>query len=38
MEVLLHCGTKIGGWRTAEIHQAILGLRPLEKVLKTIFM
>jgi len=24
MEVLLHCGTKIGGWRTAEIHQAIL--------------
>jgi len=23
MEVLLHCGTKIGGWRTAEIHQAI---------------
>jgi hypothetical protein len=31
MEVLLHSGTKIGGWRTAEIHQAILtnfGLRP----------
>jgi hypothetical protein len=24
MEVLLHCGTKIGGWRTAEIHEAIL--------------
>jgi hypothetical protein len=24
MEVLLHCGTKIGGWHTAEIHQAIL--------------
>ena len=24
MEVLLHCGTKIGGWRTAEIHAAIL--------------
>lgn len=23
MEVLLHCGTKIGGWRTAEIHEAI---------------
>lgn len=31
MEVLLHSGTKIGGWRTAEIHQAILtsfGLKP----------
>jgi hypothetical protein len=31
MEVLLHAGTKIGGWRTAEIHQAILdsfGLAP----------
>jgi len=31
MEVLLHCGTKIGGWRTAEIHAAILstfGLKP----------
>ena len=31
MEVLLHTGTKIGGWRTAEIHQAILasfGLKP----------
>ena len=30
MEVLLHSGTKIGGWRTAEIHEAILtsfGLR-----------
>ena len=24
MEVLLHSGTKIGGWRTAQIHQAIL--------------
>ena len=24
MEVLLHSGTKIGGWRSAEIHQAIL--------------
>jgi hypothetical protein len=24
MEVLLHAGTKIGGWRTAQIHQAIL--------------
>ena len=24
MEVLLHCGTKIGGWRTAEIHEAML--------------
>ena len=24
MEVLLHSGTKIGGWRTAEIHAAIL--------------
>jgi hypothetical protein len=24
MEVLLHTGTKIGGWRTAQIHQAIL--------------
>jgi len=24
MEVLLHAGTKIGGWRTTEIHQAIL--------------
>ena len=24
MEVLLHSGTKIGGWRMAEIHQAIL--------------
>jgi hypothetical protein len=24
MEVLLHSGTKIGGWRTAPIHQAIL--------------
>jgi hypothetical protein len=24
MEVLLHCGTIIGGWRTAEIHEAIL--------------
>jgi len=24
MEVLLHCGTKISGWRTAEIHQAII--------------
>jgi hypothetical protein len=31
MEVLLHCGTKIGGWRTAQIHAAILstfGLKP----------
>jgi hypothetical protein len=30
MEVLLHTGTKIGGWRTAQIHQEILtafGLR-----------
>jgi hypothetical protein len=24
MEVLLHSGTKIGGWRTAQIHEAIL--------------
>ena len=24
MEVLLHSGTKIGGWRTAQMHQAIL--------------
>jgi hypothetical protein len=24
MEILLHSGTKIGGWRTAQIHQAIL--------------
>jgi hypothetical protein len=24
MEVLLHSGTKIGGWRSAEIHEAIL--------------
>ena len=24
MEVLLHSGTKIGGWRSTEIHQAIL--------------
>src|SRR5206468_10114380 len=24
MEVLLHSGTKITGWRTAEVHQAIL--------------
>ncbi len=24
MEVLLHAGTKIGGWRSTEIHQAIL--------------
>jgi hypothetical protein len=24
MEVLLHAGTKIGGWRTAQIHEAIL--------------
>ena len=24
MEVLLHSGTKLGGWRTAEIHEAIL--------------
>jgi hypothetical protein len=24
MEVLLHAGTKIGGWRATEIHQAIL--------------
>jgi hypothetical protein len=31
MEVLLHAGTKVLGWRTAEIHQAILasfGLTP----------
>jgi hypothetical protein len=31
MEVLLHSGTKIHGWRTAEIHKAILttfGLKP----------
>jgi hypothetical protein len=31
MEVLLHSGTKIGGWRRAQIHQAILsafGLQP----------
>jgi hypothetical protein len=31
MEVLLHSGTKIGGWRTADIHQALLtsfGLKP----------
>jgi hypothetical protein len=31
MEVLLHSGTKITGWRTAEVHQAILtsfGLKP----------
>jgi hypothetical protein len=31
MEVLLHAGTKVLGWRTAEIHQAILasfGLAP----------
>jgi hypothetical protein len=31
MEVLLHTGTKITGWRTAEVHQAILtsfGLKP----------
>jgi hypothetical protein len=25
MEVLLHSGTKIGGWRTAEIHESVLG-------------
>src|SRR5262249_36442082 len=24
MEVLLHCGKKIGGWRTAQIHQALV--------------
>jgi hypothetical protein len=24
MEVLLHSGTKIGGWRTAQIHEALL--------------
>ena len=24
MEVLLHSGTKLGGWRIAQIHQAIL--------------
>jgi hypothetical protein len=24
MQILLHAGTKIGGWRTTEIHQAIL--------------
>ncbi len=24
MEVLLHTGTKIGGWRTAQVHEAIL--------------
>jgi hypothetical protein len=24
MEILLHSGTKIGGWRTAQIHEAIL--------------
>jgi len=24
MEVLLHAGTKVGGWRTAQIHEAIL--------------
>lgn len=24
MEVLLHCGTRVLGWRTADIHQAIL--------------
>jgi hypothetical protein len=24
MEVLLHSGTKVGGWRTAQIHEAIL--------------
>ena len=24
MEVLLHCGTQIHGWRTATLHQAIL--------------
>lgn len=31
MEILLHSGTKITGWRTAEVHQAILtsfGLKP----------
>ena len=31
MEVLLHAGTKVLGWRTADIHQAILssfGLTP----------
>jgi hypothetical protein len=24
MEVLLHCGTQLGGWRSRQIHQAIL--------------
>jgi hypothetical protein len=31
MEVLLHSGTKINGWRTADVHQAILtsfGIKP----------
>lgn len=30
MEVLLHAGTKIGGWRTTEIHQAILQVFSLQ--------
>jgi hypothetical protein len=36
MEVLLHTGTKITGWRTAEVHQAILtsfGLKPTKYTL-----
>ena len=36
MEVLLHSGTKIGGWRTAEMHQAILtsfGIQPQDYTL-----
>ncbi|MGH9629058.1 MAG: hypothetical protein ACRD7E_12105, partial [Bryobacteraceae bacterium] len=36
MEVFLHSGTKITGWRTAEVHEAILtsfGLKPAKYTL-----
>jgi hypothetical protein len=36
MEVLLHSGTKIGGWRTAQIHQAILAAFGLKATIYTI--
>ena len=36
MEVLLHGGTKIGGWRTIEIHQAILNTFSLQPAAYTL--
>jgi hypothetical protein len=36
MEVLLHSGTKIGGWRMAEIHAAILSAFGLKSKAYTI--